>query len=271
MNSMNGSLAPAFDSAAKEYDDSFTHSWTGSEQRKIVWNFLSKQVNPEVDKSVLEINCGTGEDACWLSSRGFKGLATDLSPEMLNIGKQKKEKRNIQNLEFKLADIKDIQSSTSGRTFNIIFSNFGGLNCLSPEQLRLLSKDLRNILKPKGRIIIVIMGRKCIWERLYFKLKRKTREVNRRKNMTLQIANGGNTAQVVGYYSPKELYAFFEEDFSIGTCKPIGLFIPPSYLDKAFKEKKIIQRVLIFLEKMFTNFSSLSDYADHYLIELHKR
>jgi hypothetical protein len=51
---------------------------------------------------------------------------------------------------------------------------------------------------------------------------------------------------------------------------PVGLFIPPSYLDPYFKNKGWILKILSFKEYLFGRFAFLADYGDHYLIHLQK-
>ena len=58
-----------FDREAASYDVDFTYTAVGKLQRKRVYHFLAKSLS-EKPLQVLEINCGTGEDATWLASRG---------------------------------------------------------------------------------------------------------------------------------------------------------------------------------------------------------
>jgi ubiquinone/menaquinone biosynthesis C-methylase UbiE len=67
----------AFDSIADQYDDIFTHSLIGRAQRDVVWDALKKTFRP--GERVLEINCGTGEDALFLSKMGVSVHACDAS------------------------------------------------------------------------------------------------------------------------------------------------------------------------------------------------
>ena len=51
----------AFDSLAAKYDDLFTRSMIGRAQRGVVWDALIDTFEPGAH--ILEVNCGTGEDA----------------------------------------------------------------------------------------------------------------------------------------------------------------------------------------------------------------
>lgn len=260
-----------FDEFADDYDKSFTNSWIGKKQRKQVWNFLDRYVDPLITKSVLEINCGTGEDACYLSIKGHQVIASDISSSMLSIANAKKTKRRIQNLDFIQSDMRSVDTGLDDSSVDLIFSNFGGINCISPEDIRSLSSGFRRILKKNGRIILVVMSRKCLWERVYFKAKGKKQEAIRRRSDKSISAAIGSGSQEVWYYSPREIVELFCGEFIAGKIRPIGLFIPPSYLEKAIEGKGIVKRTLSVLEKLFENVSILSDYADHYLIEFKKK
>ena len=74
-----------FDSSATTYDSDFTFSEIGKLQRNRVHVFLAKNILNQNKLSVLEINCGTGEDALWLAERGCDVIATDASSKMIEV------------------------------------------------------------------------------------------------------------------------------------------------------------------------------------------
>ena len=79
--------AAAFDSFAADYDRSFTTSAIGQRLRAAVWRRLDAAFRP--GDRVLELNCGTGEDAVYLGRRGVHVLTTDISTEMLTVTRAK--------------------------------------------------------------------------------------------------------------------------------------------------------------------------------------
>ncbi|WP_199899091.1 hypothetical protein, partial [Ideonella sp. B508-1] len=61
----------AFDTVARDYDRDFTHSLVGMAQRRVVWDVLDDwQARRSGPGAVLELNCGTGEDALHLARAG---------------------------------------------------------------------------------------------------------------------------------------------------------------------------------------------------------
>src|SRR5687768_4202797 len=76
-----------FDAMAADYDRSFSDSLIGTLMRRAVWRRLDAYFCP--GDRVLELNCGTGEDAIYLGRRGVRVLATDIAPAMLDVARGK--------------------------------------------------------------------------------------------------------------------------------------------------------------------------------------
>jgi len=253
----------SFDTYSKVYDEDFTFSPIGKMQRARVHYFLDKRLSQV--KNALEINCGTGEDARWLGEKGIATIATDISTGMIEECKRKQ----ISGTEFIECDSRKINSTFNGKAFDLIFSNFGGLNCLDPTEIKQFLADSSKLLNSNGILAAVIMGRKCAWERIYFKRKKDAR-LNRRKSKAGAETIIDDQKFLTHYYTPEEFYDSGKEHFRLLSCKPIGLIIPPSYFNGYFKNKKSLLNFLYGLEKMIP-FSFLADRADHYLIVLQKK
>ena len=73
--------ASPFDAMAADYDRAFTQSAIGRRLRAATWRWLDAGF--AAGDRVLELNCGTGEDALHLARRGVRVLATDRSGAML--------------------------------------------------------------------------------------------------------------------------------------------------------------------------------------------
>jgi SAM-dependent methyltransferase len=259
-------LPEVFDTYASSYDNHFTNSLIGKAQRLQVYEQLLKNIRFN-NRSVLEINCGTGEDAIWLSKQGAKVLATDISQGMIDVAKIKSLNTAI---DFEQMPAQDI-SSLSPNTYNVIFSNFGGLNCLNSAEFQKFKIGCEQIQKSSDQLAFVIMGTKCWWERLYFRIKNDKVKATRRKNKAGVETIINEHHFKTYYYSPNYLKKLFKGNYVCTTLKPIGLFIPPSYLEPYFVKRKKLLKLLIWIDKLFSNFSFLSNYADHYLIILQKK
>lgn len=256
-----------FDNAAQNYDTSFTDSVIGTLQRNLVYQHFSEILKESQLKTILEINCGTGEDAIWLAKQNFEITATDISQAMIAIAKSK---TTLDNLVFKVADIKTIAKDFVANKFDLIFSNFGGLNCLSKAELASFFKNTSALLNENGKMVLVIMPKNTTWEQLYFLLKLDFKNIFRRKKeLAIANVNGENVATY--YYNPKDIVNLANANFEIKQLKPIGFLIPPSYLEPFFKKRPKLISFLNTLEQSLKNLSWFSKYADHYLIVLQKK
>lgn len=251
-----------FDAASNDYDTVFTNSCVGRAQREQVWKYVDKYVT-EKASSVVEINCGTGIDAKNWKDRGKAILATDISIGMINTAKSK-----YPDIDFQQLDFKDI--STVGKEVDTIFSNFGGLNCLDTENLEHFFIDSACILKTGDHLILVIMGKKCLWDQFYMLLKRRFKEIFRRNTTDPVLVHVEGVDVSTWYYSPDQVLELSEAGFRQVTRRPIGLFVPPSYLAPAFEKRPRLFRMAIWLDSKIT-FKGLSNSADHFILILERK
>lgn len=253
----------SFDGIAEAYDADFTTSPVGRLQREQVHAYLESTLKP--GSRILELNCGTGEDARWLAAQGHSVLATDLSGEMVRVaeGKNKAE----YDLQFRKAGILEALEADAG-TYDVIFSDFGGFNCLSPEEMTQAGLLLQKALKPGGRFICVIMPRVCIWESLYFGAKLRPKAAFRRQSKEpLAVPLGQGHTQLTWYYGPRQLRRSFAPHLKLTTRRPIGFFLPPSYLDPFFVKRPGFLAWLGRMEKRVANWGMLAGYSDHCLVD----
>lgn len=256
-----------FDIVAPVYDQTFTHTVIGKLQRNIVYTHLTDCLNSNPVNHILEINCGTGEDAIWLSEKGYQVTATDLSEQMISVARQKDPDGKI---TFRQADINTLTAVFPDTNFDVIFSDFGGLNCLSETELEAFLLNSGQLLSNNGQLLLVIMPKHTIWEQVYFLAKGKWREIFRRKQQKVIVTIDGEAVPTY-YYNPAAIQRMAQRHFTVTRIAPVGFFIPPSYLEPFLKDKKRLTTILEFLENKIRNIRFLSRYSDHYFIALKKR
>lgn len=253
-----------FDIASITYDITFTNTSIGKAQRKQVYNQLKEILATEKQLSILELNCGTGEDANYFHTNNHKVTATDISLGMITEAKKKYE-----DINFKQLDINKLHQNEFFEKFDFIFSNFGGFNCLSKHQIITFFDSVNKKIAKNGIISLVIMPKKTFWEKIYFSLKGDFSKGKRRNTTTSVAANVDGVDVNTWYFNPDEI-SKIATNFIVKKIKPIGLFVPPSYLQSSFLGKKTMVHFLSFLDSLFA-FSFLAKYADHYYIELQKK
>lgn len=256
-------MSESFSGYAENYDADFSHSEIGKLQRSRVWFFLKKNLANK-PLQTLELNCGTGIDALWFAKRGCDVLATDISSEMI-----RKASQNTSAFKDKIktitCDCRKILDVIKEEKFDVVFSNFSGLNCLSETELADLSNSISHVLKPDGKFIACFFGTKCRWEKLYFLVKFNFRAMNRRGDKKETQVKIKNDVFITWYYSTSTVSRIFADNFLPSQKMPVGLFIPPSYLNSFFKRIPFALKILSVLERFFS-FSFLANYADHYVV-----
>lgn len=260
-----------FDTMAETYDADFTNTAIGKLQRKQVWEFLKPVLNSyRKPIRILEINCGTGEDALELSQSGHFVTATDGSRKMIEKAQEKIAVLKGSNTRFIVCRFDELSQHFRDEKFDLVISNFGGLNCINSTEMEKLSQQLCSLLHDHGKLFFVIMGRSCVWETFYFLLKGKVATAFRRRKRSV-LFQAGETAIPVFYYSPGNLKKIFHSCYTYCHSNPIGLFVPPSYLEKIFARRQHWLVNLGRLESKFSKYTMLSNLADHFCIIFQKK
>ena len=258
-----------FDAYAVDYDGHFTQSAIGRCQRNQVWHYLTENLGSKPLR-ILELNCGTGEDAVWLARQGHSVVATDLSEVMVNITREKALVGGFQDqIEVFQSGIEDITKERFSAPFDLIFSNFGGWNCLSPEQVLAAANNLKECLAPTGKIISVIMPDRCLWEQGYFLAKRNFQAAKRRRRGITQFVDTNNIPHPLYYFSPKNFAKWWGDGWARISFKAIGLWVPPSYLNPHFENRP---QLLSWLHRrdLASRSKVGARFADHAIITLER-
>jgi len=254
-----------FDQVSTLYDEEFTHTPIGSKQRDIVRSCLQKVVLKPEPMNILEVNCGTGEDAIWLAKLGHSVLATDISGGMVEVAKAK---TTMPGLEFRQADLQNLKGLVAPASVDLVYSNFGGLNCVSPSGFRKFLEQAANGLKPGGSLVVVVMPDFCWMESLYYSIK-EPKMVFRRLVGRSPAVNDSIPYDVY-YYNPERIKTLASGLFEPAFLSPVGFFLPPSNLRVFFSKHPLILDRLERLEKLFSGFSPLAFASDHFFFQFTK-
>lgn len=218
---------PVFDGVAATYDADFTDRRLGRHLRSSVWRVLARTW--EAGDHVLDLGCGTGEDAVWMAERGIRVAATDASGAMLEVARTKVA-ASLLTSRVSLTSL-DLarplgQKALSG-PFDGALSNFGALNCV--DDLRPLGAWLSPRLRPGAKLVLVLIGRFCPWEIATFALRGRLPSALRRfrGRRPARVAQG---SLPVSYPSPGRLLRELGPDFRARSHRGIGWLLPPSDL-----------------------------------------
>jgi ubiquinone/menaquinone biosynthesis C-methylase UbiE len=222
------------------------------------------------DSYILELNSGTGEDALFFARKGHKVHATDIST-----GMQQKLVYKVKNagmeekVSNELCSFTQLQQLKNKGPYDLIFSNFAGLNCTN--ELNKVLASFNSLLKPGGIVTLVILPRFCLWETLMV-FKGKFRTAFRRF-----FSVRGTKANVEGvnfkcwYYNPSFITRKLKYSFDLLALEGLCSIVPPSYIE-GFAEKH--PNAYRFLKKKEDKLKSRWPWkyiGDYYIITLQKK
>jgi SAM-dependent methyltransferase len=264
MSQSNAGLAAGavFDRLAPTYDLVFTDSRIGRAQRSAVWQVLLKTFH--TDDHILELNCGTGEDALFLASHDISVFACDASQQMIARAEARLGQCSPTTpIVFRQLATEDIGSLDPADRFDGAFSNFSGLNCV--RDLACVAASLSTLVKNGRPLLLCFSTRICLIEILYYLLRGQAGKALRRcKGFSEATLDG---APLTVYYpSLSELRRAFEPYFRLRSKTGIGVAIPPSYLELWARRHPRVFSMLCRLESYLGTIPLLRTTGDHVLL-----
>jgi SAM-dependent methyltransferase len=218
----------AFDEAAATYDAHFSTTRLGRWVREAVWDMLATTLQP--GQRVLELGCGTGEDAIWLAQQGISVVATDASAGMLTVARAKVRQAGLTDrVQFAQMDAArlGLVGGAPGAHYDAALADFGVLNCIADRHA--LGNTLADRLRPAATLVAVVMGPLCIWEVAWHLLHGDLGRVVRRWRSGA-LAQVGRASLPVWYPSPARLRAELAPRFELRRLVGLGTLLPPSHL-----------------------------------------
>lgn len=223
-----------------------------------------------VNSNILELNSGTGEDAVWFAGQGHSVHATDISAGMQEILKNKIVDLDLQDkISAELISFIQLENLERKEEYDMIFSNFAGLNCT--DELSKVLDSFYPLLKPGGMATLVILPKFCLWEfLLLFKGKFKTafRRLFSKKGVNAHIEGAYFTCW---YYDPSFIIHRLKGRFDLVSLEGLCTLVPPSYIE-GFAEK--YPKTFSFLKNKEERWKAKwpwKSIGDYYIISLQKK
>jgi ubiquinone/menaquinone biosynthesis C-methylase UbiE len=258
----------AFTRQSAVFDEIYAGNTIVSYKRKRVRTEVLK--NLPANSFILELNSGTGEDACFFAQKGHRVHATDISTGMQEKLKLKAGQNGLDRLiSNELCSFTKLDELKNKGPYDLIFSNFAGLNCTN--ELDKVLASFNGLLKPGGVVTMVILPKFCLWETLLL-FKGMFRTAFRRF-----FSSNGTKAHVEGtyfkcwYYNPSYIVKRLNKDFQVLGVEGLCTLVPPSYIE-GFAEKH--PKAYRFLKEKEDKLKSRWPWrviGDYYIISLKKR
>jgi SAM-dependent methyltransferase len=254
----------AFDSIAEQYDEVFTRSLVGRAQRDAVWDVLRQEFRS--GDSVLELNCGTGEDALFLARMGASVLACDASERMISVAARRMATELGGGLvQLELLATERIGQLQSAGPFDGVFSNFSGLNCVA--DLADVARQLASLVNPPGKLLLCLSTRVCLWETVWYLAHRQPIRASRRWKGGA-VASLGEIPVSVRYFTMNDIRKFFRPFFSLRACRGIGVTVPPSYVESFARRHPGLLKKLQATDRVIAGWPGFRSVGDHMLLSL---
>ncbi len=264
------SAALPFDAVAPTYDADFTRSLLGALLGRAVRRRRAARFRAGME--VLELGCGTCEDAVYLARRGVRVVATDSSAGMVDEGRRKVERTGLGGrVEVRRMAIEALCRPGGGppavldRRYDGVLSNFGGLNCVA--DLSAVARGLGERLRPGAPAVLCLMGPRVPWEWAWFLWRGEPRRAFRRLRRAGVVWRG----MTVRYPSIARTRRSFHPWFRMRRVAAVGALLPPTYAEPWAREHPRLVARLARLERRLESVPPLPWLADHYLVELERR
>ncbi len=266
---MNESFsATAFTQQANKFDELYSGNTIIQYKRKRVRDHLSKFIFS--GQNILELNSGTGEDAIWFAEQNCHVHATDISVGMIEVLRQKVKDVHLEKLiNSEICSFTALENLKNQGPYDLIFSNFAGLNCTG--ELNKVLASFAGLLKSKGIVTLVILPKFCLWEFLLIfkgKLKTGTRRVFSKNGVSARVEQ---THFTCWYYNPSYLIKHLKKDFDLLSIEGLCTIVPPSYIENFPGRFPKLFSSLCKIENAWKNKCPWKYFGDYYIISFQKK
>ncbi|OOQ57274.1 class I SAM-dependent methyltransferase [Mucilaginibacter pedocola] len=267
-SAQNEQLAQAaFSNQSVVFDKLYSGDSIIAYKRERVRSHVLQHVKP--GGSILELNSGTGEDALFFAQNGFRVHATDISAGMQSELKRKAISAGFADIiTNEICSYTELQQLQSKGPYDLIFSNFAGLNCTG--ELDKVLASFPALLNPGGLATLVILPKFCLWETLLvFKGKFKTA-------FRRFFSAKGRAAHVEGvhfkcwYYNPSYVIRHLGNKFELVGIEGLCTIVPPSYIEGFAEKHPLAYRFLSRLEDKLKDTWPWKYIGDYYIITVRK-
>lgn len=238
-------------------------NWKRKRIRKHFTNILN------TNGTILEINCGSGIDAIYLAKKGYTVHATDAADGMIDYVRSKINSEKLENsLSCEILTFNELHKLNE-KKYSHIFSNFGGLNFCTLNELDGIFKSFLKILEPNGTITLVIMPKICLWEFL--------RVFKGNKNAFRRLKKNGVMANIEGekiktyYHSFKDVKSLLSDNFSNFKAENICFIGPTSNRANFVEKRPVLFKIVKVLDKVSNMVPFFRGCGDYYVISAKKK
>jgi len=173
-------IGAGFDRSAERYDLEAEANAAMAHMRRVSLVVLRDSFG--AGQHVLELGCGTGEEAVALARDGIRVLATDVSSRMLDVARGKVSaaglEQAVQTRQLAAGELSVLLDELGREAFDGAYSSFGALN--GEPDLSAVGSALAELVRPGGRLVVSVMNRFYPFETLWYLAHGHPRQAVRR-------------------------------------------------------------------------------------------
>jgi len=271
MDSYYEQVAQAFDRAAQSYDEEYRAN------RMMAWlraeSLAALQATFPPGSYLLELGCGTGEEALALSRAGYRIVATDVSPTMIEVARAKAQAAGAEGVAFYVlpaGQLPELARDYERGAFDGAYSSFGALNC--EDRLAAVATALAHLLRPEAALVCSVMNRWCAWEMAWGTVHLRPGEAFRRLGrgwVDAGLASSeGRLSVPTQYYRPGTFARAFAPHFRLQAVRALPVLLPPPYLDHLVARHPTLFARLAAAERHLRDWFPFHSLGDHFLVTM---
>lgn len=187
-----------------------------------IMEHLHQQLEMDKITSILDFNCGTGNDLATFLAMGKEVTACDGSASMLRIAHERYP--NVSLYHGMNQDLRP--DSFDGKRFDLIYSVVGGFTYVEPREMLRELKCLASMLNEGGHIALTQFNRHCAADTIYNLVRMRWDAATFRYARTKQVVIKGE-AYPMHLITDKEFRRLVSGHLEIESHAPILSAIPP--------------------------------------------
>lgn len=257
----------AFDSMAADYDAREAQNPIMQMMRKRSLAMLESTFSEGA--RLLDVGCGTGTEALWLTQRKRKIFAVDPSPQMLEALSRRAAADEVQ-IPTRLLHARDLMTLVDEggeASFDGAYSSFGALN--AEPSLKTPLAALSRLVRPGGRIVLSVMNRWCVAEMALLAFSGKAGKALRRVRSSVRVAVGTDFSEVT-YPSWNQLRRNLRPEFRVVSVQALPFLLVP-YAWPAVSSHPRLYRTVVRLDGILSRRRPFAWLGDHLLVVAERR
>jgi len=256
----------AYDAYAPMYDALLAENRINAYMRKAMQRIQVDTFRP--GQRLLELGCGTGDEALALAAHGCEVVATDASTEMLRIAREKARRHLAgDRVKFAQGHARDIDSILGGEpdgSYDGAYSSFA----LSYERdLTTVRRALGRLLRPGRPFLVAATNRLCLAEWTVAMASLHPSFSGRRLGADTPH-KVGRTQTRIYCRTPRQLAGAFAPDFLPERMWALPAVLPPHYMNRPLKRWPSLVDILERIDPAVSGLPIARAFGDHTAIRL---